>query len=70
MDELKKEIAEILELDEIHDEDILDEYEFWDSLSILSILAMISEQYDIAISSEQIDECKTLKDLTNLVVIN
>ncbi|MBT3993756.1 MAG: acyl carrier protein [Gammaproteobacteria bacterium] len=70
MDELKRQIAIILEIDEVSDEDILEEYEFWDSLSILSILAMISEQHNITISSEEIDECKTLKNLTDLVPIN
>jgi acyl carrier protein len=39
----------------------------WSSLSALSIIAMIDEEYDVEINGQDIRNCETITDLFNLV---
>jgi acyl carrier protein len=39
----------------------------WSSLSALSIIAMVDEEYDVEINGQDIRNCKTITDLFNLV---
>lgn len=67
MEDLNDKLLEILEVDEINPEDILIDFELWDSLTILSIIAMLDEDYKITLSAEELEECKTIADLDNLI---
>ena len=44
MENLKKELAGLLEVEKVNDSDVLSTFDCWDSLTILSIIAMVSEQ--------------------------
>lgn len=39
------------------------EYEEWDSLAVLSIIAMIKQNYDITIPRQEFDQLVTLADM-------
>jgi acyl carrier protein len=39
----------------------------WSSLSALSIIAMVDEEYDVEINGQDIRNCETIADLFNLV---
>jgi acyl carrier protein len=39
----------------------------WSSLSALSIIAMVDEEYDVEINGQDIHSCETITDLFNLV---
>jgi acyl carrier protein len=39
----------------------------WSSLSALSIIAMVDEEYDVEINGQDIRSCDTIADLFNLV---
>lgn len=67
MTKLHEKIAEILEVDEISASDPFEEFDNWDSLSIFSIIAHINTEYDIVISSEEIEAIRTVADLDTLV---
>ncbi|MEQ8235505.1 MAG: acyl carrier protein [Syntrophomonadaceae bacterium] len=54
-------LAEVLEVDEVHREDELDDFENWDSLGILEVVVMIEERYGVVIDSK-----KELKDLVTV----
>ena len=56
-------LADILEIDDIQDSDVLRDFEYWDSLTVLSILAMLDSELSINMSSEELDYCITAKDL-------
>ena len=45
MEKIYDELAELLEVDLVKDDDVLDEFECWDSLTVLSIIALASESY-------------------------
>ena len=53
---------------EVKDTDIFRNYEEWDSLAFLSVLAMINENFDITIPREKFDDLKTVSDLYNKIM--
>ena len=60
--------AEALEIETgVNLEDKFREYEEWDSLAVLSIIALIKQNYDITIPRKEFDELQTVADLYNYV---
>lgn len=47
--------------------DILAELEAWDSLAILSFIAMIDETFQLQVPGREIAKCKSVLDLVELV---
>lgn len=68
MDEFREGMAEILEVepDEVTPELELDE-SIWDSLAIVSAIALIDEVYDETVSADALSDCKTVGDVEALV---
>ena len=62
-------LAEALEMEasEIKLSDILRDYENYDSLTELSILAMLDSDFGIEIEMEEYNKYKTVEELFNLV---
>lgn len=67
METLNSKLAEFLEEDEIGDDDVLRDFDLWDSLTVLSILAMLDKTYGINIVATDLVKVETVKDLNNLV---
>ena len=61
------ELAEILEEEVVNEGDVLSEYEAWDSLSILGIIAYASENLSITLNNKEIRGCETVADLVKLI---
>ena len=62
---LFKETLEIEEMDVTKDLKFRD-LEEWDSLAVLSVLAMINEEYDITIARNKFEKVNTIEELYNL----
>lgn len=60
-------LAEILEEETVTEGDILAEFEAWDSLSILSIIAYAREHYKIQLKNNEIRDLSTVADLISLI---
>jgi len=62
-------LADILEMDvnEIKLEDKFREYENWDSLSYLSVIAMIDEEFDVQIETNIFKTLISVEDLLKAV---
>lgn len=69
MDAFVEHLAEALEQspDGLSAETRLREIPNWDSLAILTTLAMIDERYSVTISGEVLQECETIGDLREKV---
>jgi len=63
------EVAEILEVDPagLKGTDKLAEVGTWDSLAVISFVAMVDREFDIIIEGERLHDAKTLDDLAALV---
>ena len=53
MDDFESSMAEILEVDHVELTDELESFDTWDSLTILSIIALCEEKYKVALSAKQ-----------------
>ncbi len=67
MEELIQKLADILEVDELDINKKFTDYEDWNSLVALSVIAMIDEEYDVTLKGNDITGAKTIEDLFNTV---
>ena len=67
MSEFYEGLAEILEVDTNEVNAGLELGESWDSLAIVSTIALIDDVYDIQVRPEKLAECKTVGDIEQLV---
>lgn len=67
MEELNQEMADILEVDSVNDEDLLENFDEWDSLARLSLLSFIDTQYKINLFQPDIADVKTVADIKEII---
>lgn len=67
MEILTEQMLEIFEIDEINPDILLRELELWDSLSVISLLAVLDESYGINIEATEIADLVTVADLFSFV---
>lgn len=67
MEKMKEQLAELLEVDEVKDSGVLEDFECWDSLTILSIIAWASENYGKTLLAKDVNEAKTVGGLLALL---
>lgn len=62
-----EDLAEILEEESVQESDVLADFEAWDSLSILSIISYVSENYKKQLKNEEIRSQETVGDLFSYI---
>lgn len=67
MEDFLKEMADILDEVSVNEGDRLDGFEAWDSLAILSVIAMGESAYRAAFSAQEIRSASTVGDLYRLM---
>ena len=67
MESFYRELAELLEVDDVTPEDVLENFETWDSLTVLALLATLDAKYGVNVSAELVRQAKTAADLASLV---
>lgn len=62
-------LEEIMDLDEgsLNEESVLEEFEEWDSLSKLSLIAFAKRTFGIVLSTEKIKSFVTVKDICDML---
>lgn len=60
-------MKEIFELEQIAESDVLRDYDLWDSLSVISLLAFIDSEWGVTLDAEDITEVNTVGDLWNFI---
>ncbi|WP_299120265.1 phosphopantetheine-binding protein [uncultured Winogradskyella sp.] len=68
MENFKPLISEALEVDTVEMTDELLAFDSWDSLTILSIIALVSEVYNVELTREEIENSETIQGLKDLIV--
>lgn len=68
----EKFLAQLKEVLEVEDRELLltdkfREYEEWDSLAFLSVIAMIDEEYDVLIEGKDFKKLETLGDILEAI---
>lgn len=67
MNEFLKQIASILEVNGVSETDELKAFPQWDSLSVLSVIAMLDANYGVNLRAADFGPIKSAGDLWNLV---
>jgi len=67
MDKFLKSLSEVFEIDDIKPDDEFRDYEEWDSMAYLSVIAMIDENYDIVIPGEEFTKLNKVIDIYNYI---
>jgi acyl carrier protein len=65
-----EEIKEILEIDEnfeVNEDTILSELEEYDSLSIMSIVALVDEKFNATLTGEQLFDVDSVRSLIKII---
>jgi acyl carrier protein len=65
--EFYQRLAEILDVDKLQPESVLRDFDEWDSLAVLSVLALADSKYGVTIRAEEIRSVVTAADLADLV---
>jgi len=67
MEQFLEQLVEVLEREDIDPEDEFRDYEEWDSLAFLSIIAMIDDNYDMVIPGEEFAKLNKVIDIYNYI---
>jgi acyl carrier protein len=67
MDKFYERLAEQIQVKQVRHGDVLQDFPEWDSLTILSIVAMIGAEYGVQIGAEDLATVKTAGDLEDMV---
>ena len=67
MNEFLKKVATILEVEEVKPADELKAFPQWDSLSVLSVIAMLDASYGVNLHAAELMPVKSAGDLWHLV---
>jgi acyl carrier protein len=66
MNEFCEKLAESLDVLEVQATDVLSSFPTWDSLSVLSTIAMIGSTYGVNLNALDLKNVRTVTDLWNL----
>ncbi len=61
-------MAELLEVDSVSESDKLMEFESWDSLTSLSIIAFVDEKYHVSLSAKDLVVSETFGTLAMVIL--
>lgn len=67
MEEIYAKLADILQVDEVKPTDVLADLEEWDSLSVLSVVAMVDADYGVNLSAPELARVSTAQGLMELI---
>ena len=67
MEEIYGKLADILQVDEVKPADNLASFEEWDSLSVLSVVAMVDADYGVNLNAKELLGVNTAQGLVELI---
>jgi acyl carrier protein len=67
METLNQKLAGIFEVDEVQEDQLLESFECWDSLTLLSIIALASKDFGKELTTDQVRDSGTIKGLIQLI---
>jgi len=60
-------LAEIMEVDQVQADSILRDFPEWDSLTALSVVAMVHNRYGLSLTAGDLKNVETARDLCSLI---
>ena len=66
MNDLCERLVDILDVEEVKETDVLADFPAWDSLSVLSTIAMLDSKYGVNVTAMDLKGVRTVADLWKL----
>lgn len=66
MEQFLEKLADIFDVDEVKPDDVIENFDEYDSLSILTIISLLGSKYNKTVSVQEVRGCKTAEDLYDL----
>ena len=60
-------IADILEVEEEEEDNVLEDFETWDSIAVLSVISVITEETGLFPHANEIKKFKTVSDIMKAI---
>ena len=60
-------IADILEVEEVEEDNVLEDVETWDSIAVLSVISVITEETGLFPHANEIKKFKTVSDIMKAI---
>ncbi|PAF45169.1 acyl carrier protein [Helicobacter sp. 11S02596-1] len=67
MEKVYEKLQDLLEVESLCDSDILDDFEDWDSLSIITLITFLDKEYGVNLYTQDIKGAKSVGDLIALI---
>lgn len=67
LDKIYQKLEEILDTQNICDESILEDFEDWDSLSIITLITFLDKEYGINLYTNEIKAAKNVGELLSII---
>ena len=67
MNEFCSKVADVLDVPQVSETDVLADFPEWDSLSVLSVVAMLDSNYGVNLSATDLKGIRTVADLWDLI---
>ena len=68
MESFYERLAEAIDIESVNDDMVLEELDEWDSLTILSVIALMDTDYGITLYADQLKKLKTVGELKDFVI--
>ena len=70
MEQFKEKLRDIFEVSSISNNDVIKDFDSWDSLTLLSLIAVVDSEFDIQINAIFFEEIITIGDLLEYISKN
>ena len=67
MKNFREKLLDILEVEAINENDVLKDFDSWDSLTILTIIATVDSEFGFIMNASDLNELDTIKDLITFI---
>lgn len=67
MEKIYKKLQDLLDVQSLEKESILEDFEDWDSLCIITLITFLDKEYSVNLYTNELKAAKTVGDLMDLI---
>lgn len=67
MEKIYKKLQDLLDIESLQRESLLEDFEDWDSLCIITLITFLDKEYNVNLYTNELKAAKTVGDLMDLI---
>lgn len=67
MEKIYKKLQDLLDVESLQRESLLEDFEDWDSLCIITLITFLDKEYNVNLYTNDLKSAKTVGDLMDLI---